>query len=264
MTNASNSASNDEQHPHEMNNNDTHDPRTNATDNVDWQEVNKFESLAERWWDPTSEFRPLHEINPLRLDYIIRRVGGDISGQKVIDVGCGGGILAESLATKGAIVDGIDAGEANIQVATIHAEKTQSSVNYHQTTAEAFAQSHAEQYDVVCCMEMLEHVPDPSKVIQACAQLVKPDGFVFFSTINRTPKAYLFAIVGAEYVLKLLPKGTHEYDKFLRPDEIDQTAITAGLTLKDAIGMHYNPITKNYWLASGLDVNYITAYQKRT
>lgn len=232
--------------------------------NIDWSEVQKFEALADRWWDKQSEFKPLHDINPLRVDYIKQQLGGQLNGLKMADIGCGGGILAESLSQSGAEVMGIDAGEANIAVAKIHAEQVNSTVDYRQTTVEALAATMPGAFDVVCCMEMLEHVPDPASIISACATLVKPGGKVFFSTINRTPKAYLLAIIGAEYILGMLPKGTHDYAKFLKPDEIDAPAMQADLTIQHAIGMHYNPLTKNYWLDAGMEVNYLVCYQKAT
>ncbi|MEB3754519.1 bifunctional 2-polyprenyl-6-hydroxyphenol methylase/3-demethylubiquinol 3-O-methyltransferase UbiG [Acinetobacter sp. MD2(2019)] len=225
--------------------------------NVDPQEIAKFEALAEKWWDLHSEFKPLHQINPLRLNWIDEHVGG-LSGKKVLDVGCGGGILAESMARRGADVLGIDMGEAPLAVATLHAQQHQvANIQYQQIPVEQLAEQHAGQYDVVTCMEMLEHVPDPASIIQACQRLVKPNGHVFFSTINRNPKAYLFAIVGAEYLLRMLPKGTHDYHKFIRPSELAHDIRTAGLKLEAMTGLHYNPLTKHYWLAPNVDVNYM-------
>lgn len=226
-----------------------------ANQNVDPDEIDKFARLASRWWDPNSEFRPLHEINPLRLDFIDERTG--LKGKKVLDVGCGGGILSESMAARGADVTGIDMGEAPLSVATLHLKESGESVTYQKITAEALAESARASFDIVTCMEMLEHVPDPSSTIAACATLVKPGGHVFFSTLNRNPKSWLFAIIGAEYLLKLLPKGTHEYAKFIRPSELDRWARSAGLTIQEFIGMHYNPILKHYSLGPGVDVNYI-------
>lgn len=224
--------------------------------NVDPAEIKKFEELASRWWDKESEFKPLHEINPLRLNYIEKKSAG-LKGKKVIDVGCGGGILADSMAAKGAIVTGIDMGKAPLSVAKLHQLESGQKVEYLQSTVEDMAEQNPAQFDVVTCMEMMEHVPDPSSVIRACAKLVKPGGEVFFSTINRTPKAFAFAIVGAEYILNMLPKGTHEYQKFIKPHEISMWSRAAGLKVEDLIGMHYNPLTKHYRLAPGLDVNYL-------
>lgn len=229
-------------------------------DNVDRAEVAKFDALAARWWDPDGEFRPLHEINPLRLDWIRQHVS--LAGSKVIDIGCGGGILAESLAAADAIVTGIDMAEAPLAVAKLHQHESAAKVDYRHATAEELATTEAGTYDLVTCLEMLEHVPDPSQVIQSCADLVKPGGHVFFSTINRNPKAFVFAIVGAEYILKLLPAGTHEYEKFIRPSELEGWSRRAGLTLKDSIGMHYNPITREYSLGPNLDVNYLMHFQR--
>lgn len=233
----------------------------NTGHNADPAEIAKFEALASRWWDPRSDFKPLHEINPLRLDYIDQRCGdleaGNLKNKTVIDVGCGGGILAESMVTKGATVTGIDMGVAPLKVAKLHGLEGGIEVDYQQITAEAMAEQHPNQFDVVTCMEMLEHVPDPSSVITACAQLVKPGGTVFFSTINRNPKSYLFAIVGAEYLLRLLPKGTHDYAKFIRPSEMESWARHAGLTMRDVTGMTYNPLTQQYKLGRDLDVNYL-------
>lgn len=226
------------------------------TQNVDPLEVEKFEALAARWWDKDSEFKPLHEINPLRLDYIDRRCSG-LKDKKVIDVGCGGGILAESMAQRGASVTGIDMGKAPLQVARLHKHESGVEVDYQQITAEEMAAQHAGEFDVVTCMEMLEHVPDPASVIKACAQLVKPTGTVFFSTINRNPKSYLLAIVGAEYLLRMLPKGTHHYEKFIKPSELTSWARTAGLNTQELTGMTYNPFSKHYALGFDVDVNYL-------
>jgi len=229
-------------------------------DNVDASEIHKFEVLASRWWDPTSEFKPLHDINPLRVNYINQH--SPVAGLKVADIGCGGGLVSEGLARLGAEVTGIDMGEAPINVAKLHLLESQLDVEYIQTTAEALADERSEQYDVVTCLEMLEHVPDPSSVIAACAKLVKPGGHVYFSTLNRNPKSWLFAIVGAEYVLNMLPKGTHEYSKFIKPSELEGWANNADLNAKRIIGMHYNPITKHYKLDKGVDVNYLLHTQK--
>jgi 2-polyprenyl-6-hydroxyphenyl methylase/3-demethylubiquinone-9 3-methyltransferase len=224
--------------------------------NVDPSEIAKFEALAAKWWDMDSEFKPLHQINPLRLNWIDERVS--LSGKRVLDVGCGGGILAESMAKRGANVLGIDMGQAPLAVAQLHAEQQQvQGIEYRQVPVEQLAQEQPHSFDVVTCMEMLEHVPDPASIIRACQQLVKPDGHVFFSTINRNPKSYLFAIVGAEYVLQLLPKGTHDYKKFIRPSELASWIRAANLQLKESTGLHYNPITKYYWLAPNVDVNYM-------
>ena len=228
----------------------------NATHaNVDHTEVAKFEELASRWWDPHSEFKPLHDINPLRLDYIDQRAG--LSGKRVVDVGCGGGILSESMALRGADVTGIDMGEAPLSVARLHQLESGASVDYRQMTAEALAAEEAGSFDIVTCLEMLEHVPDPASVIAACARLVKPGGHVFFSTINRNPKAYLFAIIGAEYVLKMLPKGTHDFKKFIRPSEMEAWARDAGLLFANITGMTYNPLTRRYSLGTDVAVNYL-------
>ncbi|NVJ51400.1 MAG: bifunctional 2-polyprenyl-6-hydroxyphenol methylase/3-demethylubiquinol 3-O-methyltransferase UbiG [Gammaproteobacteria bacterium] len=228
--------------------------------NVDQNEIQKFEALAERWWDTSSEFKPLHDINPLRVNYIEEKVG-PLNGKTILDVGCGGGILSDALSAKGATVTGIDMGEAPLSVAKLHQLESGQSVTYQKITAEELATTHAGQFDVVCCLEMLEHVPDPSSVIAACQRLVKPGGEVFFSTINRNPKSFLFAIVGAEYVLNMLPKGTHEYAKFIRPSELDRWARATGLELKDMTGMHYNPLSKHYWLSPrNVDVNYLCHY----
>jgi len=226
-----------------------------TTHNVDHAEVGKFEALASRWWDPHSEFKPLHDINPLRLDYIDQRTG--LAGKTVLDVGCGGGILAESMAARGARVTGIDMGDAPLEVAQLHKLESGVEVDYRHTTAEQLATELPQHFDVVTCMEMLEHVPDPASVIAACARLVKPGGRVFFSTINRNPKAWLFAIVGAEYLLRLLPKGTHDFAKFIRPSELETGIRKAGLRLEELTGMSYNPLTRSYTLGRDLDVNYL-------
>jgi len=228
--------------------------------NVDPKEIAKFEALASRWWDPNSEFKPLHDINPLRLNYIDQRAG--LSGKHVIDVGCGGGILAESMAQRGARVSGIDMGEAPLNVAKLHGLESGIDVDYQQVSAEILAEQKPEQFDIVTCMEMLEHVPDPSQTIASCARLVKPGGNIFFSTINRNPKSYLFAIVGAEYLLRLLPKGTHEYRNFIRPSEMEAWSRQAGLELKHITGMSYNPLTRHYSLGRDVDVNYMMHFTK--
>ncbi len=230
------------------------------TQNVDLSELEKFSALASRWWDPNSEFRPLHQINPLRLDWIDGIC--HLAGQKVIDVGCGGGILAESMARKGATVKGIDLAEKSIGVAKLHGLESGVAVDYEVIATEAIADREPAQYDLVTCMEMLEHVPDPSAVVAACAKLAKPGATLVFSTLNRNPKSFLFAIVGAEYILKLLPKGTHEYAKFIKPSELASYARAAGLELRQLIGMTYNPITKVYALNRDTDVNYIMAFTK--
>ena len=230
--------------------------------NIDLDEVEKFGSLAARWWDKDSEFKPLHDINPLRLNYIKEQCGGSIKDKRILDVGCGGGILCESLALEGAEVVGIDLAEAGLEVAKLHLLESGLDVNYQKITAEEFAESNAETFDIVTCMEMLEHVPEPSSIIKSCSKLAKPQGKVFFSTINRNPKSYFFAIVGAEYVLNLLPKGTHNYEKFIRPSEIDKWARRNNLSIASMIGMTYNPITKRYKLEKDVSVNYLTHYQK--
>ena len=234
-----------------------------AAVNVDHAEVSKFEQLASRWWDPNSEFKPLHEINPLRLDYIDARAG--LKDKAVLDVGCGGGILAESMAARGARVTGIDMGEAPLEVARLHLLESGQQVEYRRIPVEELAAEIPGQFDVVTCMEMLEHVPDPASVIAACATLVKPGGQVFFSTINRNPKSYLFASVGAENILRMLPKGTHDFAKFIRPSELNRWARKAGLDTLDLTGMTYNPLTGVYKLDPGdVDVNYIVACSRAT
>ncbi len=231
-------------------------PDMRSAQNVDLGEIAKFEELASRWWDPDSEFRPLHEINPLRLNYIDERVG--LAGKQVIDIGCGGGILSESMAQRGAHVTGIDMGEAPLSVARLHSMESGVEVNYRRITAEELAEEMPGQFDVVTCLEMLEHVPDPASVIKACSKLLKPGGQIFFATINRNPKSFLFAIIGAEYILKLLPKGTHEHKKFIKPSELTRDMRKAGLNIHDMTGMTYNPLTKVYRLnPKDVDVNYL-------
>jgi 2-polyprenyl-6-hydroxyphenyl methylase/3-demethylubiquinone-9 3-methyltransferase len=228
--------------------------------NIDQSEIDKFSALAHRWWDPTSEFKPLHAINPLRLGWIESITS--LAGKKVLDVGCGGGILAESLSKAGGIVTGIDLSNKALKVAELHQLESNTLVQYRSISAEDLAKQEPETYDVVTCMEMLEHVPDPSSVVQACANLCKPGGSIFFSTLNRNPKSYLFAIIGAEYILKLLPKGTHEYDKFIKPSELAGFTRQAGLELLEIKGMTYNPLTQIYRLGSDTDVNYMIATRK--
>lgn len=232
-----------------------------AKNNVDYDEISKFEALASRWWDEHGEFKPLHQINPLRANYIDTH--SPVAERKVIDVGCGGGILSESLAFRGGEVTGIDMGEAPLSVAELHKLESGANVNYRRSTAEQAAEEEPEVYDVVCCLEMLEHVPDPASVIAACARLAKPGATLYFSTINRNPKAYAFAIIGAEYVLNLLPKGTHDYQKFIRPAELAQWIRAAGLELDDMIGLTYNPLSKRYRLQSqDVSVNYMVRTRK--
>ena len=229
--------------------------------NVDPQEIAKFSELAHRWWDPESEFRPLHQINPLRLDWIDQRAG--VRGKRVVDIGCGGGILSDAMARRGADVLGIDLSTKALRVASLHAlEAGTPSVQYREVAAEALAEEVPASFDVVTCMEMLEHVPDPSQVVAACAKLVKPGGWLFFSTINRNPKAFLFAIVGAEHILKLLPKGTHEYAKFIKPSELASHCRAAGLVVNEACGLEYNPFTRRYWLSGDTSVNYMIACRR--
>lgn len=223
--------------------------------NADPIELEKFSQLAHRWWDPNSEFKPLHDINPLRLDWIERHAG--LAGKKVLDVGCGGGLLSEGMAARGATVTGIDLSEKALGVARLHLLESGRSVDYRQISAEALAEGESGTYDVVTCMEMLEHVPNPASTIAACAALVKPGGQVFFSTINRNPKAYLFAVIGAEYILKLLPKGTHEYARFIKPSELSRWAKSVGLEPDELIGMSYNPLTQGYGLGRDTSVNYL-------
>ncbi|MDH5357870.1 MAG: bifunctional 2-polyprenyl-6-hydroxyphenol methylase/3-demethylubiquinol 3-O-methyltransferase UbiG [Gammaproteobacteria bacterium] len=233
---------------------------TNTQANVDPTEVAKFEALATSWWDIEGESKPLHEINPLRLGYIESRC--ELNDQQAIDVGCGGGILSEALAKSGANVTGIDMGEMPLNIAKLHALEAELTIDYQQMTAEQKAAQSAGQYDVVTCMEMLEHVPDPVSVIHACAQLVKPGGNLFFSTLNRHPKSYLFAILGAEYILKMLPKGTHDYKRFIRPSELASWCRQAGLDVHDITGLSYNPLTKTYALGDDVKVNYLMHCRK--
>lgn len=227
--------------------------------NADPMELEKFSQLAHRWWDPNSEFKPLHEINPLRLNYIDEIAG--LAGKTVVDVGCGGGILSEAMAARGAKVTGIDLGDKALKVAKLHLLESGNQVDYRKITVEALATEQPRHYDIVTCMEMLEHVPDPASVIQSCARLVKNGGRVFFSTLNRNPKSYFYAIIGAEYILGLLPRGTHEYAKFIKPSELARMARNAGLMEIDIIGMTYNPLTKIYTLEADTSVNYIMAFQ---
>jgi 2-polyprenyl-6-hydroxyphenyl methylase / 3-demethylubiquinone-9 3-methyltransferase len=229
--------------------------------NVDSAEIQKFSELAHHWWDPNSEFKPLHEINPLRLNWIARLCGG-LAGKTVVDIGCGGGILSESMAAKGATVTGVDMSERALKVARLHLFESGLSVDYKQLPAEELAAQQPASFDVVTCMEMLEHVPDPASVVKACAQLAKPGGWVFFSTLNRNPKSYLFAVVGAEYILNLLPKGTHDYAKFIKPAELARMAREAELEINELIGMTYNPISKAYKLEADTGVNYLIACRK--
>jgi 2-polyprenyl-6-hydroxyphenyl methylase/3-demethylubiquinone-9 3-methyltransferase len=234
---------------------------TATHNNGDQAELAKFSDLAHRWWDPESEFRPLHQINPLRLEWI--NGIAPLQGKKVLDVGCGGGILTDAMARSGAHALGIDLAAKSLKVAQLHALEAQTpNVQYREVAVEALAAEQPASFDVVTCMEMLEHVPDPSSIVRACAQLVKPGGHVFFSTLNRNAKSFLFAIVGAEYVLNLLPRGTHEYAKFIRPSELARDCREAGLEWQNTRGMEYNPITRRYWLSSDTSVNYMVATQR--
>lgn len=228
--------------------------------NADPVELEKFSQLAHKWWDPNSEFKPLHDINPLRLNYINQHA--QLPGKVVLDVGCGGGILSESMAGLNANVTGIDLAEKSLKVAKLHLLESGRHVNYRNITVEDLAAEQPEHYDIVTCMEMLEHVPDPQSVIRACARLVKPGGWVFFSTLNRNMKSYLFAIIGAEYILNMLPHGTHDYDMFIKPAELAQYCRNAGLDVADLIGMSYNPLSKVYSLESDTSVNYMIACRK--
>ena len=228
--------------------------------NVDASEISKFSELAHRWWDPNSEFKPLHDINPLRLDWIDRHA--QLAGKRVIDVGCGGGILSESMADRGADVTGIDLGEKALKVARLHLLESGRKVDYRHTAAEDMAAQNPAAFDVVTCMEMLEHVPSPASIVQACAQIASPGGWVFFSTLNRNLKSYAFAVLGAEYLLKMLPKGTHDYAKFIKPAELAGFARGAGLEVVDLVGMTYNPLTRIYALENDTGVNYLMACRK--
>lgn len=231
-----------------------------TTHNVDPAEVAKFRTLAARWWDPDSELKTLHDINPLRVEYIDTRA--KLAGKRVLDVGCGGGILAEAMAQHGAVVTGIDMAEDALNVARLHLLESGVKVDYLHGTAEQFAAQHPASFDVVTCMELLEHVPDPASVVRACAALVKPGGHVFFSTLNRTPKAWLLAVIGAEYVLNMLPRGTHDYARFIRPSEIEAWSRHAGLAVRELTGMTYNPLTRRYSLGRDIDVNYLVHLQR--
>lgn len=232
------------------------------TTNVDQQEIAKFSEIASRWWDAEGEFKPLHLINPLRLDFIAQHSDG-LFGKKVLDVGCGGGILAESMAKLGAEVTGIDLAEASLEVAKLHSLESQVSVDYHCITAEAFASQNPGQYDIVTCMEMLEHVPDPASIIKACSTLVKPGGHLFFSTINRNVKSWLMGIIGAEYVLKLVPKGTHQHERFIKPSELMAMTDETDILIRHATGLHMDPLSRQFYLSDkNIDVNYIIHGQK--
>jgi 2-polyprenyl-6-hydroxyphenyl methylase/3-demethylubiquinone-9 3-methyltransferase len=231
-----------------------------ATENVHAHEIHKFGSQAERWWDPAGEFKTLHDINPLRLEFIQRYA--ELNGKRVVDVGCGGGILTEGLVKQGADALGIDLSEELIDVADLHGLETGIQAHYQKISAEQLAQEQPESFDHVTCMEMLEHVPDPGSIINACAKLVKPGGMVFFSTLNRKPKAYLLSIVAAEYLLKMLPKGTHDYKTFIKPSELSQSARAAGLELQGMVGIEYNPFNKKFSLGKDIDVNYIAAFKR--
>lgn len=231
--------------------------------NVDPAEIDKFSALASRWWDPDSEFKPLHAINPLRLDWILSYTGS-LAGKQVLDVGCGGGILSESLAQSGADVTGIDLAERSLKIARLHSLESGVPVKYERISAEDMADQHPGRFDVVTCMEMLEHVPDPGSIIAACAKLVKPGGWVFFSTLNRNPKSFLFAIVGAEYLLRLIPKGTHSYEGFIKPSELISSARRSGLDALALKGLEYNPITEHYRLSGDTSVNYLLASRRQS
>jgi 2-polyprenyl-6-hydroxyphenyl methylase / 3-demethylubiquinone-9 3-methyltransferase len=231
-----------------------------AKDNVDPQEINKFGSMAERWWDSQGEFKTLHDINPLRLAFIERYV--NLNGQRIVDVGCGGGILTEGLAQHGADALGIDLSEDLIDIADLHALESGVNAQYQKISAEALAEQQPASFDYVTCMEMLEHVPDPGSIINACASMVKPGGMVFFSTLNRKPKAYMLAIVAAEHILRMLPKGTHDFKKFIKPSELSQSARSAGLELQGMVGIEYNPFTKQFSLSKDIDINYIAAFKR--
>jgi len=230
------------------------------SDNADAQELWKFDEAARRWWDPEGDYKPLHQLNPLRLDAIEQRAGG-FGGKRVLDIGCGGGLLSEGMAERGAQVTGIDLAEVSLDVARQHAQETGVEVDYRAVSAEALADEAPDSYDAVTCLEMLEHVPDPRSVVEACSRLVTPGGHVFFSTLNRTPRSWLFAIIGAEYILGLLPKGTHDHSQFIRPSELDAWARASGLTLAELRGIIYNPITGNFHLGTDVAVNYLAHYR---
>ncbi len=232
-----------------------------STPNIDPQEVSKFEALASRWWDPESEFKPLHQINPLRMSYITRNLS--MAGKRVLDIGCGGGILSESMAKAGADVMGIDAGETPIKIAKLHSLESNLDIDYRKITAESLAEEYHEHFDVITCMEMLEHVPDPSSIFNACHQMLKPNGDLFVSTINRNPKSFLLAIVGAEYLLKLLPKGTHDYSKFIKPSEMTRWARESKLEWREYIGLTYAPFSQSFSLKNqDISVNYLGHFKK--
>jgi len=231
------------------------------TENVDPNEIAKFEAMSMRWWDENGEFKPLHDMNPTRLAYILKKAGG-LEGKKVLDVGCGGGILSESMALAGAEVTGIDMGEANLSIAKMHLYESGAKVDYQHCTVEQMAEKHAGQYDLVTCLEMLEHVPDPASIIKACSQLVKDDGDIILSTVNRNAKSYAFAILGAEYIMKLLPQGTHSYEKFIRPSELDEMIRQADLDSMDISGVEYNPFNRTCKLTKNVDINYLFHVKK--
>jgi len=224
--------------------------------NVDAGEIEKFQAIASRWWDRESEFKPLHEINPLRLAYIEKQARG-VDGKKLLDIGCGGGILAEGLAQQGAQVTGIDMAELSLEVARMHLHESELDIDYRLSTAEAFAESNVSAFDIVTCLEMLEHVPDPASIIKAASQMLKPDGVLVLSTLNRNPKSFALAVLGAEYILRMLPRGTHEYRKFIKPSEMAAVLRANGMQVRDITGMSYNPITQNYSLGRDIDVNYL-------